>query len=304
MRLVSRVWWVTVVSASCVACVCRVGAGVTSDATFGAWRPSKARFQETMYQLSLRFAQKWGVEQGRAYRALDVFRREVFQLSEDLRDDKPLLTWVHLCEAMVMEGLRELVDSIYPAVPEGEVTPEMARKGIRSVGAVPLPEWLWQIYVSPRQEFLLSSAEEVPMVWGATADMLSAIARTGALQQPSKQEADALGIPWSPTAAAFTIPKNETKARLILHGVRANQRQWEGGFKVPRVSLPQLESLAEAFSQGLRGWGANIDLTNCYWSILLPEGQSHVFCVGGGGECMWVFKTLPFGWSHSPLLCQ
>ena len=123
VRLVSRVWWVAVVCASCVACVCRVGARVTSDATFGAERPSKARFRETMYQLSLRFAQKWGVEQGHAYKALDVFRREVFQLSEDLRDDKPLLTWMHLCEAMVMEGLRELLDGIHPAVPEGEVTP-------------------------------------------------------------------------------------------------------------------------------------------------------------------------------------
>ena len=65
----------------------------------------------------------------------------------------------------------------------------------------------------------------------------------------------------------------------------------------------QVESLAEAFSQGLCGWGAIIDVTNCYWSILLPEGKSHLFRVGGE-ECMWVFKTLPFGWSYSPLLCQ
>ena len=64
-----------------------------------------------------------------------------------------------------------------------------------------------------------------------------------------------------------------------------------------------MESLAQAFSQGLCGWGANIDVTNCYWSILLPEGKSHLFCVGGE-ECMWVFKMLPFGWSYSPLLCQ
>ena len=106
VRLVSRVWWVAVVCASYVACVFRVGAGVTSDATVGAERPSKARFRETMYQLSLRFAQKWGVEQGRAYKALDVFRREVFQLSEDLRDDKPLLTWMHPCEAMPCRKVR------------------------------------------------------------------------------------------------------------------------------------------------------------------------------------------------------
>ena len=57
------------------------------------------------------------------------------------------------------------------------------------------------------------------------ADMLSSIAKTGALQQLSSGEVDALGIPWSPTAAAFTMPKNETKVRLILHGVRANVRQ-------------------------------------------------------------------------------
>ena len=69
------------------------------------------------------------------------------------------------------------------------------------------------------------------------------------------------------------------------------------------VSLPQVESLAEVFSQGLRGWGANIDVTNCYWSMLLRDGKSHLFRVGWE-ECMWVFKTLPFGWSYSPLLCQ
>ena len=138
---------------------------------------------------------------------------------------------------------------------------------------------------------------------GATADMLGAIARTGALRQQSRGEADALGIPWSPMAAAFTIPKNETKARLILHGVRATLRQREGGYKVSRVSLPQTKSLAEAFRQGLRGWGGKIDVTNCYWSSLLPEGKQH-FSRVEGENCMWVFRTLPFGWSYSPLLCQ
>ena len=56
---------------------------------------------------------------------------------------------------------------------------------------------------------------------GALAEMLGAIARTGVLPQLSRGEADALGILWSPTVAAFTIPNNETKAGLILHGVRA-----------------------------------------------------------------------------------
>ena len=45
-----------------------------------------------MYQLSLCFAWKWGVEQRRAYRALDVLQQEDFQLREDLHDQRPLLT--------------------------------------------------------------------------------------------------------------------------------------------------------------------------------------------------------------------
>ena len=80
----------------------------------------------------------------------------------------------------MQEGPHELLDGVYPAAPEGEVTPEMAEKGIGAVGAVPLPEWLWQVYGS-RQEYLLSSTEESQRVRGATADMLDAIARTGAL---------------------------------------------------------------------------------------------------------------------------
>ena len=123
----------------------------------------------------------------------------------------------------MQEGLQELVDGVYPAAPEGEVTPEMTERGIGAVGAVPLPEWLWQVYVSSRQEYLLSSTEESRRVRGAMADMLGAIARTGALRQLSQEVADALGIPWSPTGTAFTIPTNGTKAWLILHTVRANE---------------------------------------------------------------------------------
>ena len=222
------------------------------------------RLRDTMYQLSLRFAGKWGVQQGKAYKALDVFHRELMRLNEVLHDPGPLLARAGLCEAMVHEGLQELLDSVHPAAPEGEVTPEMAERGIGEVGAVRLPEWLWKVYVSSRQEYLVSSTEKSRKLRGGMVDMLGAIARTGALWQLSRGEADALGIPWSPTAAAFTIPKNETKARLILHGVRANLRQREGGYKVPRVSLPQIESLAEAFRQGLRGRGANINVTKCY----------------------------------------
>ena len=55
-----------------------------------------------------------------------------------------------MCEAVVQDGLQELLDGVYPAAPEGEVTADMAERGIGVVGAVKLPEWLWQVSVSSR----------------------------------------------------------------------------------------------------------------------------------------------------------
>ena len=49
-----------------------------------------------MYQLSLRFTWKWDVEQGRAYKAVDIFRRELLRLTEDLHDPRTLLAWIEL----------------------------------------------------------------------------------------------------------------------------------------------------------------------------------------------------------------
>ena len=69
---------------------------------------SKERFRDTMYQLSLCCAWKWGLTQGKASRPLDVFRRELYRVSEDLRDPAPLAAWLQLCETMVREGLQDL----------------------------------------------------------------------------------------------------------------------------------------------------------------------------------------------------
>ena len=50
---------------------------------------------------------------------------------------------------------------------------------------------------------------------------------------------------------------------------------------MPCVILPQVQALAEAFNQDLRGL-AGTNVTKCCRSILLPEGKCHLFCVWGG----------------------
>ena len=48
--------------------------------------------------------------------------------------------------------------------------------------------------------------------------------------------------------------------------------------------------------------GAHINVSNCFWSMVLRERYWSTFRVMADGE-LWAFKSLPFGWSYSPVIC-
>ena len=52
--------------------------------------PAKHWVRDAMFQLSLKYTQKWGIIQGRAYRALNVLRQELFRMCEALGVARPL----------------------------------------------------------------------------------------------------------------------------------------------------------------------------------------------------------------------
>ena len=47
----------------------------------------------------------------------------------------------------------------------------------------------------------------------------------------------------------------------------------------------------------------HIDLSNCFWSLHLPEAFRGAFRVLDGEGGVLSFKCLPFGWKYSPILC-
>ena len=47
----------------------------------------------------------------------------------------------------------------------------------------------------------------------------------------------------------------------------------------------------------------HIDLTNAFWSLVLPEALQGSFRVQIDGQ-IYGFSCLPFGWQFSPLICQ
>ena len=48
----------------------------------------------------------------------------------------------------------------------------------------------------------------------------------------------------------------------------------------------------------------HIDLSNSFWSLLLPEAFRVAFRISDGEGGVLSFRCLPFGWKYSPILCQ
>ena len=70
-------------------------------------------------------------------------------------------------------------------------------------------------------------------------------------------------------------------------------------------------SLAGLGGAGAPGGGGDeelcmchIDLSNCFWSLRLPEAFWGAFRISDGEGGVLSFRFLPFGWKYSPILCQ
>ena len=46
-----------------------------------------------------------------------------------------------------------------------------------------------------------------------------------------------------------------------------------------------------------------VDMSNAFWSFLLPEGSEGMFRFRFGGK-LWDMKRFPFGWKYLPVTCQ
>ena len=47
----------------------------------------------------------------------------------------------------------------------------------------------------------------------------------------------------------------------------------------------------------------HIELSNCFWSLKTPDEFADAFRISVDG-LLYIFDRLPFGWTHSPAICQ
>ena len=101
---------------------------------------------------------------------------------------------------------------------------------------------------------------------------------------------------------ARVIPKNSEKCSFIMNCMKQNASDC---CPPPKFVLPQLEALRECLflRKRKRVYMIKFDVSNCFWSILMPKRWRGIFQVSVSGQS-YAWSSLPFGWKYSPVICQ
>ena len=227
-----------------------------------------------------------------------------------------------------------LRDSTSPKLIVVPLTTAILERGVGPVGNVRIPPDIWTALV-PRNfgEVSRRSFSSLASVTGKSAVLARALVQQGVLRPCL---ADGLG----PNGSFFAIPKNSEKASCICNMVLFNKAQ---GCDSPPLRLPSVELVAflqivhrnihldfvPAGCARVVGDNVNfllhqmaslkadppcvgeepvlcachIDLSNCFWSLKTPVEFTDAFRVSVDG-ILYRFDCLPFGWTHSPAICQ
>ena len=235
---------------------------------------------------------------------IELFVDRVFRVAEDFALVSALdVICLALCEfaEAAWEALLHLNTLPKPSLVA--VVPEVVQRGLGAVGSYPIPDSLWREVVPA--DFLEAAAgydvEQDPQggagrVSGMVGQFFSAVEHLGIFRE--------LPDGTAPSVFPFIIPKLSRKVSLILSCVGLNEESPDP----PHFALPSWEGICRLLNQtppDQQLYATHIDLTNAFWSFILPEGVDKAFRarVRPGGPVVGATR-LPFGWKFSPYLCQ
>ena len=105
---------------------------------------------------------------------------------------------------------------------------------------------------------------------------------------------------------SFCLPSVEDLAFLVrIHSMHPPKLSM-GSTYLPHLNDPflrELDNLRVQASLDEELVACHIDLTNAFWSLVLPKALQGTFRVQIDGQ-IYGFSCLPFGWQFSPLICQ
>ena len=237
-------------------------------------------------------------------RRIELFVDRLFRVAEDFALVSALdVICLALCEfaEAAWEALLHLNTSPKPSL--AAVVPEVVQRGLGAVGSYPIPDDLWREVV-PADFLEAAEAYDVEgdpqggagRVSGLVGQFFSAVEDLGIFRE--------LPAGTAPSVFPFIIPKSSRKVSLILSCVGLNEESPDP----PHFALPSWEGICRLLNQtppDQQLYATHIDLTNAFWSFVLPEGVDRAFRarVRPGGPVVGATR-LPFGWKPSPYLCQ
>ena len=204
-------------------------------------------------------------------------------------------------DAMPGDDWEEEDEESYYSDEEGdeEVNPDLGGRGIGECGRVQLSESLWRRVVpddlwEKYRKWMKTTGGVGDSKGVGVAEMLESLVEGGSLRRVPKL----MGA----SGKARVIPKNSEKCSFIMNCMKQNASDCR---PPPRFVLPQLEALRDCLlpRKRKRVYKMKFDVSNCYWSILMPKRWRDIFQVSISGQ-NYAWSSLPFGWKYSPVICQ
>ena len=204
-------------------------------------------------------------------------------------------------DAMPGDDWEEEDEESYYSDEEGdeEVNPDLEGRGIGECGRVQLSESLWRRAVpddllQKYREWMRTAGGVGDSKGVGVAEMLQSMVEGGSLRRVPKS----MGA----SGKARVIPKNNEKCGFLMNCMKQNAFDCR---PPPRFVLPRLEALRDCLllRKRKRVYMIKFDVSNCYWSILMPKRWRDIFQVSISGQ-NYAWSSLPYGWKYSPVICQ
>ena len=207
---------------------------------------------------------------------IELFVDRVFRVAEDFALGCALdVICLALCEFAepAWEALLHLNPAPKPSL--AAVVPEVVQRGLGAEGSYRIPHGLWREVVPA--DVLESAAgcdmERAPQggagrVSGLVSQFFAAVEHLGIFRE--------LPDGTTPSVFAFIIPKLSRKVSFILSCVGLNEESPDPS----DFALPSPEGICRLLNQtppGQRLYATHIDLTNAFWTFVLPEGVDTAF---------------------------
>jgi hypothetical protein len=194
------------------------------------------------------------------------------------------------------DGISDITD-ISEKLKKGQVTAEIAGRGLGAAGRVEIPGEVWERYAPPNwEEAVNGTAPQRASRDPILEKLANRLVRDGLAMEVDPSLA--------PNARAFVLWKNILKCSLIVDMRETNKRCLPAQYQFKLPSLEVVARMLQAMdAESGEVFMTKLDVSNHFWSCRFPEHVKGRVRIGVGGR-VFELPSLPFGWTHSPPIAQ